>query len=390
MESRYSPEDSFSRSGLSDRNQSTRNLSRNPTTMNASGSASVPFPKEVTGILNALRDGICVIDKDMSIRMINDALAGMLGKSRSQATGMKCYELWGHERCRSCDCPIDMVLQGENPVSIETEKTWGDNGGLHLKISLVPWQDENGKLAGFIESVRDITTTSAADAKEKLLAAIVESSSDAIISKTLDGKITSWNRGAEELYGYTEEEALGRSVSMLIPEDRKGEIQELIGRIKGNKNVTSFETLRIRKDGRVIDVALTVSPIKGRQGRVTGVSSIARDITDEKLGYARTRESEKRYRELCESSLDGYCRLDMEGRLVDFNSTFARMLGYEESELFGKDSREIIPAEWREVETQVLETQVFARGFSDMYEKELHQEGRFSSARGDADVSSQR
>lgn len=114
----------------------------------------------------------------------------------------------------------------------------------------------------------------------QLLAAIVESSHDAIVSKSLDSRITSWNRGAQLVFGYTADEMIGRSVTMLIPDDRQQEEAEIIQRIRAGQRIDHFETLRRHKDGHLINVSLTISPIRAEGGRIIGASKIARDITD--------------------------------------------------------------------------------------------------------------
>src|SRR5688572_5034252 len=114
------------------------------------------------------------------------------------------------------------------------------------------------------------------------LAAIVESSDDAIVSKTLEGVITSWNKGAERIFGYTAEEAVGRSITMLIPADRQAEEPEILRRILTGERVDHFETIRQRKDGRLINVSVTISPVRGPGGRIIGASKVARDVTEQK------------------------------------------------------------------------------------------------------------
>jgi diguanylate cyclase (GGDEF)-like protein/PAS domain S-box-containing protein len=121
------------------------------------------------------------------------------------------------------------------------------------------------------------------------LAAIVEHSEDAILAKTLDGTITSWNRGAERLYGYTKEEIMGQSISVLVPPDRRVEVSELLEKIKRGEIVEPYETLRVAKDGRLVDVLVTVSPIKDSTGNIVGASASARDITARKLAEERLR-----------------------------------------------------------------------------------------------------
>lgn len=130
------------------------------------------------------------------------------------------------------------------------------------------------------------------DADLARLAAIVESSDDAIVSKNLDGIITSWNSGAERLFGYTAAEAIGKPVLMLIPDDRHDEEREILRRIRAGEKVDHYETVRVRKDGTPVSISLTVSPLMGAAGKVVGASKIARDITERRQAETATRESE--------------------------------------------------------------------------------------------------
>jgi PAS domain S-box-containing protein len=131
-------------------------------------------------------------------------------------------------------------------------------------------------------------------AKEALLAAIVESSQDAVISKTLDGTIHSWNAAAERLFGYTAEEAIGRSILMIIPPERQNEEHEIVERLVRGERVEHFETVRMCKDGRRVDLSLTISPIRNAAGRVVGASKVARDITERKRVEESLREADRR------------------------------------------------------------------------------------------------
>src|SRR5512140_2508152 len=136
-------------------------------------------------------------------------------------------------------------------------------------------------MAGTLRSVRRSDHRHfEADERTALLASIVNSSDDAIISKTTEGVITSWNAAAEKIYGYTAAEILGKPISILVPKDRPDETAELLARIRDGARVEHYETIRIRKDGRTIAVSLTVSPIHDGEGRVIGASTIARDVTE--------------------------------------------------------------------------------------------------------------
>ena len=147
---------------------------------------------------------------------------------------------------------------------------------------------DNGKASQLLEEVR------------ARLAAIVESSDDAIIGKDLDGTIVSWNRGAERLFQYTAEEVIGKSVTVLIPPDRFDEEPEILGRVRRGDRVDHYETVRRRKDGTLLDISLTVSPIRDAQGKVVGASKIARDITERKNVAKRAALDQETVRRLFE------------------------------------------------------------------------------------------
>jgi len=130
-----------------------------------------------------------------------------------------------------------------------------------------------------------------------LLAAIVESSDDAILSKTLDGTITSWNRGAQHLFGYTAEEAIGRPVTMLIPDDRKDEEVMILARLRRGERIEHYETIRVTKDGRPVDISVTISPVRNETGQIVGASKVARDISLQKRALRELEEAGERKNE---------------------------------------------------------------------------------------------
>ena len=165
-------------------------------------------------------------------------------------------------------------------------------------------KDEQGKVIGFGKVMRDITERKQAEEATAHLAAIVTSSEDAMISKNLDGVITSWNYGAQRLFGYTAEEAVGRPVTMLVPPDRLAEEPKILERLRRGERVEHFETVRVAKDGSRLDISLTISPLKDATGRTVGASKVARDITERKRAeeslarsHAELRASEERLRE---------------------------------------------------------------------------------------------
>jgi PAS domain S-box-containing protein len=178
------------------------------------------------------------------------------------------------------------------------------------------------------------------------MSSIVESSDDAIIGKTLDGVIVSWNPAAERMYGYSAPEVIGKPLSILVPPDRPDELVHILERIRRGERVDHWETLRMRKDGSRIHVSVTVSPIKDATGEITGASTIARDITERKRAEEALRESEERYRDLVEHSEDLIFTHDLAGRFLSVNPAMVRLLGYWHVEdLLGRTLTDFLPSD---------------------------------------------
>jgi PAS domain S-box-containing protein len=162
----------------------------------------------------------------------------------------------------------------------------------------------------------------------------VDSSEDAIVSKTLEGVITSWNASAERLFGYTSSEAVGQHISLIIPDDRRSEETVIIERIKRGEGIRQFDTVRLRKDRRLLDISLTISPIRDASGKIIGASTIARDITERKQSERALRESESRYRILADA-LDTQVQFrtqELEKRNAELRDLSGRLLESQDQE----------------------------------------------------------
>jgi PAS domain S-box-containing protein len=187
---------------------------------------------------------------------------------------------------------IDRAIAEKSEYEVEFRTLLPDGSVKHIRTVGHPVLNASGDLVQFVGSSTDITERKRAEQATLLLAAIVESSHDAIVSKRLNGVITSWNKGAERLFGYAAEEAVGQNITLIIPPDRRDEERAIVERLMRGERVDHFETVRMRKDGSMLDVALTISPMKDAAGAIVGASKLARDITERKRAEAALRQAQ--------------------------------------------------------------------------------------------------
>lgn len=191
-----------------------------------------------------------------------------------------------------------------------------------------------------------------------LLAAIVESSDDAIFSKTLEGVITSWNRAAQRLYGYSPEEIIGRSISVLMPPEKSDDFAAIMDQLKQGQRVEHYETQRMTRDGRRLEVSLTVSPLKDEQGHLVGASTIARDITDQK----RMMEEVLFLSSLPQQMADAVIATDWQYRIRSWNEAAEVLYGWKREEVLGKQAQEILPTRYVTSSSQAWQQQLQSTG----------------------------
>lgn len=219
------------------------------------------------------------------IALYNDAYAPTIGTKHPRALGRPARENWS-ELWDDLEPLLQRVLQHGETVSAKDRPFYIERHGhpenVFFDISYSPVRDEAGSVRGVFCIVSETTERVRAQETLQRLAAIIESSDDAILSIDLDARITSWNEGAERLYGFSVEDIVGRSVTVLLPKDRSEEEHAILSRIRRGERVDPYETLRVHKSGANIDVSLTVSPIRDAAGRIVGASKIARDIRGRK------------------------------------------------------------------------------------------------------------
>jgi PAS domain S-box-containing protein len=211
--------------------------------------------------------------------------------------------------------------------------------------------EEAKKARRATDTRRGVSERMPAERAGDLLAAIVDSSDDAIVSKTLDGVITSWNKSAEGMFGYTREEAVGQHITLIIPEDRRDEEVKIVARLRRGERVDHFETVRVRKDGTLLDLSLTISPVKDAAGRVVGASKVARDITERKQVEQALAERAR----LLDLSNDAIFVRDAADRVTYWNKSASELYGYSRAEAVGRVSHELLRTEFPEPLERITE-----------------------------------
>jgi PAS domain S-box-containing protein len=212
----------------------------------------------------------------------NRAAERVYGYPREDMIGRSVITLIPPDRMAEEDAMRARVLAGDAIYDIVTRRRCADGRETPVALSLVPIRTDEGDIIGVLRLARDETGREHAQRASRRLAAIVESSDDAIISKDLNGIVTSWNQAAEAMFGYTAAEMIGRSIRTIIPDHLQSEEDHVLSRIRSGERVDHFETIRRRKDGTMLNVSLTVSPIRDLDGRIIGASKIARDISERK------------------------------------------------------------------------------------------------------------
>ena len=210
---------------------------------------------------------------------------------------------------------------------------------------------EKTELRAATDARGDVSERTLARRAGDLLAAIVDSSDDAIVSKTLDGVITSWNKSAEQMFGYTREEAVGQHITLIIPEDRRNEEVKIVERLRRGERVDHFETVRLRKDGTLLDLSLTISPVRDAAGHVVGASKVARDITERKQIEQALAERAR----LLDLSNDAIFVRDASDRVTYWNQSASELYGYRREDAVGRVSHELLRTEFPEPLERITE-----------------------------------
>ena len=307
-------------------------------------------------LLKALPAAVYTTDATGRITFYNDAAAALWGFSPELGKSQWCGSwrlYWPDGRPMPHDqCPMATALKEERPIrGAEAVAERPDGTRIPFLAYPTPLWDVSGTLIGAVNTLVDITDCKSAEEAAGRLAAIVQSSADAIMSEDLNGIITSWNSGAKRVFGYTDEEIVGKPVALLIPTGQHDEVACILERLRRGERVDHYETIHRHKNGSLVEISLSVSPIKNTQGKVVGASKIARDITHRRTAE----ETARRLAAIVESSDDAIVSKDLDGNIITWNPGAERLFGYTAEEVIGKPVMILIPPDRYDEEPGILE-----------------------------------
>jgi PAS domain S-box-containing protein len=243
----------------------------------------------LAAIVDSADDAIVSKDLDGIIQTWNAGAERLFGYTADEVVGRPVTMLMPPDRVNEEPGILARIARGERIEHYETVRRRKDGTLVEVSLSISPIRDLSGRVIGASKIGRNISERRQAEETAAYLAAIVSSSTDAIVGKTLDGIVRSWNGAAERLFGYRADEAIGRSITLIVPPERLHEEDDVLRRIRRGERVEHYETVRVRKDGTEVEVSLTISPVRNAAGDIIGASKIARDITERRL-YEKERE----------------------------------------------------------------------------------------------------
>ena len=287
--------------------------------------------------LATVREPLVVLRQDLTVVYVNPSFLNTFGVRREDTERKFLYNLgneqWNIPKLRAV---LDEVLsKGAPVVDFEVEHDFPELGKKIMLLNARKIEDGHNDVPLMLLAIEDVTDRKRTERAMVQLAGIVESSDDAMISKTLVGTITSWNRGAERLFGYTAEEAIGENITLIIPPDRRAEEETILAKLRHAERVEHFDTVRVRKDGELVDVSLTISPVKDATGHVIGASKVARDITERRVAEKDLQKAYERLETMVEERTAAVRQLSL--RLLSVQDEEHRTIARELHDSLGQE-----------------------------------------------------
>jgi PAS domain S-box-containing protein len=323
---------------------------------------------------------ISYVGLDHRYTACNAEYSKWFGMTREEIVGKSMREVLGDAAWRVVEPHLQRCFAGQaSEYEADVEYRRGGKRSIHARYT--PHRDPSGAVLGVVCLVTDVTARRQAVHARAQLAAIVDSSDDAIISKNLDGIITTWNDGAVRLFGYTAEEAVGQSVMLLIPDGWRHEEEKIILRIRNGESVPAYETVRRCKAGSLVDVSLSVSPIVDEDGRIVGASKIARDITARKRAEEDVRRGREALNGLVDQAPFGIYIVDSGLKVVQMNARSQSGAFYNVRPVIGRHLAEVMRVLWPES----VAAEIVAAFRNTLETGDAYRSRNFTSARADID-----
>ncbi len=308
-------------------------------------------------LVETIPDGIITIDELGIVQSFNPAAERMFGYRAAEVIGHNVRLLMPKSYAQEHDGYLRNYRETGRAKVIgigrEVEARRKDGTVFPIELAVGEFQYEGSRQ--FAGVIRDITERKEVEAEARQLAAIVESSEAAIIGQDLEGIITSWNRGAERLYGYSTSEAIGQNVSVLTPPSRRSEVNQIMDRLTRNRRVKPLETVRMHKDGTLLDVSIAFSQVRNEGGDLIGVSSVARDITDIKEAERALTASAEQVRALVGTVPDGIVTINASGIIETFNPAAEKLFGFSADEVIGRNVNVLMPEPFHSAHNSYLQ-----------------------------------
>lgn len=317
---------------------------------NSDGDNSHPDSNLLDLIILASDDAIASKSLDGIVTSWNPAAEKMFGYSAKEMIGQPMLKIFPADRVNEEEVILKKMAKGEDVKHFRTQRKHKSGRLIDVSVSISPLRNKAGKIIGAAKIARDISDEVQREMENKHYRSIIESSEDAIISKDLNGIVQSWNLGAEKVFGYTTEEMIGKPMITVFPESKIHEEAEILSKLKRGEKVDHFRTIRKKKNGALIHVLATISPIYDDEGNVVGASKIAKDVSAQVQVERLTLE----FQAIVESSNDAIIRQTLDGEILSWNPAAEQLLGYVANEVIGTSIYAMIPEEMHEHHQELL------------------------------------